>query len=64
MLNIHKVADTVLGTEDTEISKRTMVPALEDHTNKLERHPFYVCKQSNMTSVMTRRQKGVKVGET
>lgn len=37
MLNIYYVADIVLGTEDTEISQRTMVPALEDHIGNLER---------------------------
>lgn len=42
MLNIYYVADTVLGTEDTEISKRTMVPALEDHIGNLKRQSLCI----------------------
>lgn len=41
MVNIYNVADTVLVTKDTERSKKTMVPALEDHIDKWERQSFY-----------------------
>lgn len=37
ILNIYHVVGTEPGTEDREMSKRTMAPALEEHTNKLGR---------------------------